>query len=126
MNLISGGWQKQREKALEYLLQDPAKGSIPAPFSALCPLRFPRHRVNSRRAPSQPSQPWKRVGSGSHSFSDFTGLGLQRPHCTILRRLGLGWDEGECSACVRNPDMASCQHTPGGGSKRKNQISQDL
>lgn len=38
---------------------------------------------------------------------------------------GLGWDEGECPACVRNPGMARCQDTPG-GSKKKNQISQNL
>lgn len=30
------------------------------------------------------------VGSVSHSFPDFTGLGLQRPPCTILRRVGMG------------------------------------
>lgn len=31
---------------------------------------------------------------------------------------GLGWDEGECPVYVRDPGVARCQDTPGGGSKR--------
>lgn len=30
------------------------------------------------------------VGSGSHSFPDFTNLGLQRACCTVLGRVGMG------------------------------------
>ena len=102
----------------------PVRGSIPAPSGTYLPLlRFPQVWSKQQESTFLAPVAATPVGSGSHSFPDFTGLGLQRLHCAILRRVG--W-EGECPACVRDPGVAVCQGTPGGGSKREEQMSQDL
>lgn len=93
------------EKALEFLLHNPAKSLIPTPLRAyLSPSEVPPGlgKQESSFLALAAATP---VGSGSHSFPDFTGLGLQRPSCAILRKVGmgagLGWRGASCM-CQRS------------------------
>lgn len=53
-------------------------------------LRFPQGRGKQQESSFLALVAPVPVGSGSHSFPDFTDLGLQRARCTILGRVGMG------------------------------------
>ena len=66
-----------------------------APFSFLVEhilhfLWFPQGRGKQQESSFLALVAPAPVGSGSHSFPDFTDLGLQRACCTILGRVGMG------------------------------------
>lgn len=122
--------QRQGRKALGCFFTLLPRARLPLLLEHTLPLlRFPQVWGKQQESSFLALVAATPVGSGPHSFPDFTDLRSQRAHCTILRKVGMGagprW-RGVSGMCQRSRCSCLPRHPGWRQQERRSDVSGSL